>query len=46
VADLTQDADEGVNAQVESLLRAHAGDVEGILEIQASRLRFVGPQLL
>jgi RNA polymerase sigma-70 factor (ECF subfamily) len=31
VADLTRDADEGVNAQVESLLRAHGGDVEGIL---------------
>lgn len=31
MTDLTQDADQGVNAQVESLLRAHGGDVEGIL---------------
>ena len=31
MTDLTRDADEGVNAQVESLLRAHAGEVEGIL---------------
>jgi RNA polymerase sigma-70 factor (ECF subfamily) len=31
MTNLSQDADEGVNDQVESVLRAHAGDVEGIL---------------
>jgi RNA polymerase sigma-70 factor (ECF subfamily) len=31
VTDLTQNADQDVNAQVESVIRAHASDVEGIL---------------
>lgn len=31
MTDIPQDPEEGINAQVESVLRAHAGDVEGIL---------------